>query len=170
MNRKISKPAILIGAIIILFLFLLRMALIRQERVKEVNPDRSSLTPIQKETRVKVWLEEKAPDHLLLVGDSGEGVYDTFQLVFKTKTKIFKDFFPSNTSNFSLMIKSLKEEEAILLFSTGGAQRSLEPDKPEGEFLLFPRADLSGLVIEMKRSKVVRRGEEFPIDFEGVKK
>ncbi|MBL7150883.1 hypothetical protein ISS86_03055 [Candidatus Microgenomates bacterium] len=170
MKRKITKPAILIGIILVFFLSLLRMVLVQQERVEEISTSRSSPIIIEKESKVKVWLEEKTPDCFLLIGDSGETKYDTFQLVFKAETKILKDFIPSDFSDFTLRVKSFKEKEVILLFSTEGELRALKSNQSLGEFLLFPRADISGLIINQDRTKIIKRGEGFSVGFEGVKK
>ena len=170
MKKKITKPAILIGIILVFFLSLLRMVLVQRERVEEISTSRSSPIIIEKESKVKVWLEEKAPDCFLLIGDSGEIKCDTFQLVFKAETKILKDFIPSDFSDFTLRVKSFKEKEAILLFSTEGELRALKPNQSLGEFLLFPKAGISGLIINQDRTKIIKRGESFSVGFEGAKK
>lgn len=169
MKEKTIKLTILILVVLIFFLFLLKMSSIREGGVKEVGPRRPSPAPVEREIGVKVWLEKKTPDHFLLVGDSDKTEYDTFQLVFNTKTEILKDFLPSDVSDFSLRVKSFKGKEAILLFSTEGELRRLDPDKPLGELLLFPRADISDLIVDQNRTKIVKRGENFSVRFEGIK-
>lgn len=175
MKGKIIKLAILVGAIFVFLLFLLKIASLQRGQIRKVKTSRPTVLPTptlrqKKEEGIKVWLEEKAPDRLLLLGNSGTGKYDTLQLVFKSKEKTVKDFIPLPSSDFILRLKTFKDEEVIFLFSTGGGLERLEADKPLGELFLFPGTDASDLIIDQNRTKIVKSGKEFPIDFEGVKK
>lgn len=175
MRKETVKLVIVLGVIFIFLLLLLRIVFPKQEQIKEVKTSELSPLPtptlIQKqEERSKVWLEEKSPSRFLLVGSSGVAKYDTLQLSFKSKQKAVKDFVPLESSDFILRVKNLKDEKAIFLFSTAGELGVLESNKPLGEVLLFPGTDVSDLIIDRNMTKIIKRGEEFPVDFEGVKK
>lgn len=122
-------------------------------------------TPILKKQPIDFWLKSIDDSHYSLMTKSPvSDQFDTVQLVFKNLKAAFK-FTSSPSSKFILRINLVKNEETILLLSTDGKLSSL-PEKL-GE-LSFSKK-ITTLTTDLIRSKVIKGGEDFPINFLGIK-
>lgn len=117
---------------------------------------------------IDVWLKPVSTNRYgLMVKPPSSDEFDTIQLVFKTPKTVLK-FAPSVESKFILRVNLVKNEETILLLSTDGKLAPLP--KQLGELSLSEKAQISALTIDPVRSKVIKAGKEFPINFLGVKR
>lgn len=140
----------------------------RQEIRKQASEPNIASPTLQPITLVPVdiWLQTIDVDRYGLMTKSPTfDEFDTIQLVFKNKKTEIK-FTPVSASKFALRIFSYKNDEMFILLSTDGKLASLPSIL--GEFSLS-ETSVAALTIDPLRSKVIKAGEEFPINFLGLK-
>lgn len=122
-------------------------------------------TSFPKNQVIDFWLKPIDANHYsLMTKPPVSNQFDTIQMVFKSQKTTFK-FVSSPASKFISRINLVKNEETILLLSTDGKLSSL-PEKL-GELSFSEK--ITTLTTDSIRSKVIKGGEEFPINFLGIK-
>lgn len=165
MKKIILSLSIVAGILLMIIVFF------KQKSVRETSPiiNKPINTPVQKETITSIWLKPTSSDKFILIADAAGETYDTLQLAFKAGQNLVQDFTPPFSSDFILRVKKIEEGDIILLFSTNGELQTLTPKQPLGELSLMAEANLSDLIFDQSRTKIIKRGQEFPVNFLGIK-
>ena len=167
------KKIILSLSIVVCIIFIVLISIVFIVRRTTPETSQPTFIPTQEEnqekTKTLVWLRQTSLDKLALIVDSAGESYDTFQLAFKADQELIQEFIPSFSPDFTLRVKKIEKGEIILLFSTNGEQKALNPIQSLGEFLVIPEADLADLIFDQNQTKIIKQGQEFSINFLGIK-
>lgn len=140
----------------------------QQEMRKQATaPNIISPTPKPTPIFIDIWLQPVGVNlYGLMTKSMTPDEFDTVQLVFKNK-KTEIEFTPVSASKFILRIYFYKNDEMVILLSTDGKLAPLPSSL--GEFSISDKASVTALTIDPVRSKVIKAGSEFPVNFLGIK-
>lgn len=133
------------------------------------NPQVSATRTVVPQITTKIYFQQTSPSILQLSANSQGQKGDTLQLIFKDQGKTVSDFNSSANSPMILRVKMIKDNQVVLLFSTNGEPILLDQNRSLGNFVLNSGANINNLLYDPARSKLILKGENFPVLVEGLK-